>query len=157
VREVFPIVPGGVAPFVFAAVIGAIVLGALVALLLFVWGSRFTRFEVSDDGLRIRGDPYGRSIPFASLDLAGARIAPFGAEPALRPVRRTNGSNMPGYSSGWFRMADGGRALLFVTDRDRMMLYLPTTEGYSVLMSPDRPERMLDALRRGAARGGSGT
>ena len=42
-----------------------------------------------------------------------------------------------------FRMKT--KALLFVTDR-RQVVYLPTTEGFSVLMSVSEPDRFMHAL-----------
>lgn len=36
--------------------------------------------------------------------------------------------------------------LIYLTDR-RRVLYLPTTEDYSVLLSSEEPERLLEALK----------
>jgi hypothetical protein len=36
--------------------------------------------------------------------------------------------------------------LLYVTDRSRVV-HVPTTEGYSVLISPADPDQFLSALR----------
>jgi hypothetical protein len=52
---------------------------------------------------------------------------------------------MPGYQSGWFRLKNGEKALLYLTDRSRAV-YVPTTAGYSVLLSPDDPDGFLKAL-----------
>lgn len=145
-RDVFPIIPGGLAPILFSAVIGVIMIGVFLLIASLAWGSRFTRFEVSDAGLRIRGDLYGRTIPFDRIQLDSARVTHLAAEPSLRPGRKTNGSNMPGYWSGWFRLADGQRALVFLTDRSRIV-YMRTHDDYALLMSPRDPEGLLESLR----------
>jgi hypothetical protein len=142
----FPIIPGGPAPLVFSLVIGIILIGVFLLIASLAWGSRFTRFEVSDAGLRIRGDLYGRTILFDRLQLDSARVTHLAAEPSLRPRRKTNGSNMPGYWSGWFRLTDGQRALVFLTDRSRFV-YLRTHDDYAVLMSPRDPDGLVAALR----------
>ena len=68
------------------------------------------------------------------------------------PTRKTVGSNLPGYYSGWFKLRSGEKALLYVTDR-RQVVYVPTTKGYSVMLSVREPQRLLEALGRQAAGG----
>lgn len=150
--ETFPIVPGS-ARVLWVAVPLACVLAALAAVLaLSLWGARHARFDVSPAGLRLRGDTYGRFVPAAELELAGARAVDLGAEPALQPVARTNGVGLPGYRAGWFRLRDGERALLYVTDASRVA-YVPTRAGYAVLVSVADPAAFVASLR-GTGRGG---
>ncbi len=66
-------------------------------------------------------------------------------EVELRPVRRTNGISLLGLSEGWFKLANSERALMFVTDRDNVV-YMPTREGCSVLLSTVNPEKFLESL-----------
>jgi hypothetical protein len=61
---------------------------------------------------------------------------------------------LPGYQSGWFRLVNGQRALVYVTSWHRV-LYVPTSAGYSLLLSPQDPEGMLRELQLHARRGGS--
>ncbi|MEO8255782.1 MAG: PH domain-containing protein [Acidobacteriota bacterium] len=108
-------------------------------------GSR-ARFELSDAGLQLRGDWYGRVISANQLRPASARRIDFSASPELAPQRRTMGTGLPGYQAGWFRLGSGEQALLYLTDRGKVV-YVPTTNGYSLLLSPDDPEAFLAALR----------
>lgn len=112
-----------------------------------IWGSRHATFELSDRGLAFHGDVWGSRIPLAELRGGAARIVDLNAEAGLRPVARRMGTALPGYQSGWFRLANGEKALLYLTARQRA-LYLPTTGKYVVLLSPRDPERMLADLRR---------
>ena len=64
----------------------------------------------------------------------------------LRPKWRTNGVGLPGYSIGWFRLRNREKALVFLTDR-KHAIYIPTTEGYVVLISPQNPDAFVKALR----------
>ena len=128
------LVPG----LILLLVIG--VLGAAVA------GARSARFELSPAGLRLRGDLYGRLIPLEQLRGASAARVDFAAAPELRPAWRTMGTGLPGYRSGWFRLRNGEKALLYMTDTSRAVR-VPTTEGYSVLLTPSEPDRFLSALR----------
>jgi hypothetical protein len=109
-------------------------------------GSRTSRFQVSADGLRLRGDLYGRLIPASQLKGSSiARVDPSGTSD-LAPVRRTMGTGMPGYRAGWFRLRNGEKALLYLTDSSRAV-YVQTTDGYSVMVSPTDPDQFVAALR----------
>lgn len=109
-------------------------------------GARNARFEVSSDGLRLRGDWYGRAIPLSHLRTAEARRVDLTVQPALEPTRRTGGTGLPGYRAGWFRLRNGERALVFLTDRTRAV-YVPTTEGFSLVLSPADPDGFVAALQ----------
>jgi len=145
---IFPIARGSSAPLWFCGVLGLLTL-ALGAFLgtLFLAGPRMVTFEVSEQDVRVSGGLYGRSIPRAALDVASARLVDRGAEPGLAPRSRTNGIGLPNYQSGWFRLADGSRALLFVTDWAKAVA-LPTAEGYTLLVSPADPQAFLAAIRQ---------
>ncbi len=111
------------------------------------------RFEVSPEDLRIRnGALYGRAISLEKLRLGGAQIT--NLDGALWPTLRTNGLSVPGYQAGWFWLRNRENALLFVTEKERV-LHIPTTEGYALILSAERPEALLAALRRHAKRAAS--
>jgi hypothetical protein len=58
---------------------------------------------------------------------------------------RTMGTSMPGYRAGWFRLRNGEKALLYLTDWSRVV-YVPTTAGYGLLLSPSEPDQFLAAV-----------
>lgn len=107
---------------------------------------RPTEFRTSAAGLAITGDPYGRSIPRTELRLDLARVIDLDREPAFRPWIKLNGIGLPHHRSGWHRLHNHEKALVFLSGSRRAVL-LPTTRGYTVLISPDDPERFLDNLR----------
>jgi hypothetical protein len=104
------------------AVIVALVAGLLT---MTVVSSRTARFEVSPEGLRLRGDLYGRRFSADQLRGLSARRVDFAASPELRPQRRTMGTGLPGYRAGWFRLRNGEKARLYLTDSSRAV-YIPT-------------------------------
>ncbi len=93
------------------------------------------------------GDFWGRAIPFSSLDGANARVIDLDQEPDYIPKRRTLGTGLPGYASGWFRLRNGDKALVYLTRRDPVV-HMPTSEGYALLLSIEQPEKFLEALAR---------
>lgn len=145
----FPIAPSASAAWVLPVIAVPLVLalaGALYVMGSSLVGSRNASFEVGPYGVTLRGDLYGRTIPSRAIRMEGVRIVDLDREPKLRPTRRTFGTALPGYRSGWFRLADGEKALLYVTDRSKVV-YLPTSEGYSVLLSPTDPTGFVASLR----------
>lgn len=145
-KQVFPIVPAGTgAPWTSLA-IALLLLGMLVVFGYIFYSTRNATFEVSAEGLRIRGEIYGRLVPRTSLLLEQARILNLDEQPEYALSWRTNGIGLPGYRSGWFRLKNGDKALAFLTARDKV-LHLPTSDGYSLMLSTPDPQALLAALR----------
>jgi len=147
--QVFNIAPTTVR-WVWLAIPSALVLVVLIVAVAIIMksvsGARSSTFEVSRDGLRIRGDMYGRLIPVGELVADSVQRVDI-SYGGLRPVSRVGGTSLPGYRSGWFRLSNGSRALLYVTDPEKVV-HIPTTAGYSVLLSVADADRFVDALRQ---------
>lgn len=145
--ETFPIVPGQVRLLWLVVPLVLVMLGVAGLLAYTMSAARTARFEVSPSGLRLRGDFYGRTIPVADLRPEAARPVDLRTERGLQPVERTGGTAVPGYQAGWFRLRNGERVLLYVTDPSRVA-YVPTRAGYSVLVSVSDPLAFIASLRR---------
>lgn len=144
--DVFSIAPPTGRAMWLVLMIPGLVVALVVGLLaVSVVGARSARFEVSPEGLRLRGDLYGRLIPVDQIRGLTATRVDFQANPELTPQRRTMGTGLPGYRAGWFRLRNGERALLYLTDSSRAV-YVPTRAGYGVLLSPAEPDKFLAAL-----------
>jgi hypothetical protein len=145
-RHVFTIVPAGGGPLWFAAGLSAFLIALMLLFAWIAWSSRHATFTVSPAGLRLVGDLWGRRIPAAALVVEHARPVDLEREAPLRPVSRRMGTGIPGFAAGWFRLANGHKALIYLTDR-RRVAYVPTTEGYVILLSVEDPERFVRVLR----------
>jgi len=144
--NVFPIAPAESRYLWFLIPVVVVLLGSVALLVTSVRGAHASRFEIQSDGLRLEGDLYGRLVPRSQLHVSLARRVDLGREEALRPRWRRMGTGLPGYQAGWFRLRNGEKALLYLTDRTRAV-YIPTTAGYSLLLSPADPDRFLSQLR----------
>lgn len=144
--QAFDIAPSSARPLYFFLPIALVMLVAFSILLVSLLGASRSRFEISAEGLRLRGDLYGRLVPRAQLRLDEARRIDLTSEAEYQPRYRTMGTALPGYRSGWFRLRNGGKALLYLTDFHRAVL-IPTSAGYSILVSPSDPSAFLAALR----------
>ena len=145
--DVFAIAPASSRPLWFIA-IGFVVLAiVLLALLYTAYSSRCSRVEIENDRIKLVGDFWGREIPVRRLDVSGARIVDLTENTQYSLQRRTFGTGLPGYAAGWFRLRSGEKALVYLTKRQNVV-YLPTAEGYSLLLSVEEPDRFIASLNR---------
>ena len=143
--EVFPILPAAPKALWLLWGIFALTFALTLMLAFLAWSPTHVRFEVSPEGIRVRGDLFGRTIPGTVLLADQARTLNLNATPEYRPRVRTLGTAVPGYRSGWFRLRNGEKALLFVTDAEHVV-YVPTRDGYALMLSVADPAAFLAAL-----------
>jgi hypothetical protein len=149
-ERVFGIIPAssGVYSFIwiFSLAISVILIGVIVLLALVGYQSRHAVFTVNDEGLNISPGLYSRFIPKEKIDAEGVRVIDINAETAYKPKLRTNGAGLPGYNVGWYKLQNSEKALLFVTDRTSVV-YIPTTDNYSVMLSVKEADEFVDLLQ----------
>jgi hypothetical protein len=129
------------------AITSVICLGLIALFVSFGYQARHASFTLTVQGLRIGPGIYGRTIPWGKIDISGVRVINLDIEKEYQPSWRMNGAGLPGYSAGWFKLRNKEKALLFITDRSRIV-YIPTTEKYSVLLSVRESEAFAGALRK---------
>ncbi|EKT4086418.1 hypothetical protein QEG26_000323 [Stenotrophomonas maltophilia] len=105
------------------------------------------RVELAGDVLDVRSTMYRRRVPVAQLRLDQAEVVDLQRDRRYGIRVKTNGYSMPGFYSGHFRLQGGGKGFALVTDRARV-LALPVSDGSTLLLSVDRPQALLDALRK---------
>jgi hypothetical protein len=125
----------------------SIFLPIIVVFIIVAMATRKTQFEISNKGLEITGDWCGDTLAWRDMDIPHARIVQFDAEPGLKPKWKTAGLAMPGYCSGWFRLYDKSKALIFLTDK-KEAIYLPTRKDFCVLLSSTDNSALLQTLQQ---------
>jgi hypothetical protein len=145
--QVFPIIPAHASVYlILIPILLVVFIGGGVATYAAI-ASRHVKFEVSRDGITIRGDMYGRFVPKDKMVLKSARAVDVSQDDNLAPKWRTNGTSYPGYKSGWFRLKDDSKALVFITD-PRHVVYIPTVDGSSLMISVADANGFLAALNQ---------
>jgi hypothetical protein len=147
----FPVAPAGKFSMILGIPIMLLSLALLVFTVLTMTQIGRGSVRVSSQEMKIKIPIYGRSVLLTSLILESARIVDLKVEKSLRPTLRTNGIGLPNYSSGWFKLKNGEKALAVLTDNHKV-LYIPTRDGYSILISPMDPDALLDELKKQAHR-----
>ena len=105
-----------------------------------------TRAEISQDSLQIHSLLHGRDVPLKSLNSSAAKVLEWSD---IRIHARLNGTSGSGPKMGWYKINDGEKALLTITDvtERSQIAYLPTQKDYSILLTLDRPHEFLASLR----------
>ena len=89
---------------------------------------------------------YTRKTSVAALDLAHARIANLDERTEFRPGLKSNGYGLPGFQAGHFRLRNRAKAFCLLTSQQRVLI-LPQQDGAFLLLSPEHPQALLEALR----------
>lgn len=128
-----------------------IVIGLLVLCLAIHWiigrALRRHRITLDGDGLTIATTFYTRKLGWDGLQLQQARVVDLDEHTGLKPLFKSNGTNLPGFRSGWFRLRNRNKALVATAGSPRV-LYLPTTQGYDLLLQPRQPQALLQRLQK---------
>lgn len=126
---------------------------SLLAMAFMLWAltRRALFLKLDSNELVFRGGFFSRKLPLSSLILSKARQLSLFDKIELAPRWRTNGIRLPGYRAGWYRLRNGDKALVYLTDPYRIT-HLPTTHGFALLFSTDA---LIPALERRAALAGA--
>ena len=144
---IFPIAMSAPGDATSSLAVAGFVLALVIVLFAgIVYSARNVRFDMTREGLRIRGDIYGRLVPNASLVPSEAKKVDLGSGSPYKLRIRTNGIGTPWYKSGWFRLSNGEKALVFLTNTSRAV-YVPTVDGYCLLLTPADPDAFIAKLR----------
>lgn len=145
-NKVFHLIPASSVSLWTFAVLILMLIVILVVFARFVYWSKYTTYEITDAELIINGGMWSRTIGRDQLNVDSAEIVNAKTSEAFGVRVRTTGIAIPGYKSGWFRLKNDEKALLFVTDQSKV-IRLPTFDGYTLMMTVDEPEQFLAALR----------
>jgi hypothetical protein len=121
-------------------------LTALPVVALILLSVRRQRVTLDGDLLRIAAGLHSTKVRVGDLDIEKAQVAHLADTPGLRPMWKTFGTATPGYRGGRFRLRDRRRAFVLLTTRQQV-LSLPERGGRMLLLSVERPQVLLDALR----------
>ncbi|MBS0432342.1 MAG: hypothetical protein JSS21_08080 [Proteobacteria bacterium] len=130
---------------------GSALLGPLLLLqvlyLFLSWRIRRAGVALNAQAIGIDSGLGSRLIALQRLAPRGLREIDLAAHPELRPLLRTWGIGLPGFSSGWYRLRDGRKALCLITDRSRVCM-LEDETGVAYLLSLEDPAPLRRALER---------
>ncbi len=114
------------------------------------WAFFRRQIELQGTELVVASTFYRRRTAVSALQLDRARIVDLAEHTEFKPGIKINGFGMPGFQSGHYR-SGGKKVFCLVTDASRV-LHLPLRDGSALLLSPENPRALLDALNAQATR-----
>jgi hypothetical protein len=108
-------------------------------------GVRSPVLLLDSNGISLQVSFINKRWALAELNSAGARTVDLQYHRELRPKWKLWGAAMPGLSSGLFKLYNGEKAHVYLTDRQKVV-YIPTQNG-PILLSLERPKDFLAALK----------
>lgn len=135
-----------------ATALADVTAAGLPVLFLLVLGGALTwlhgRRHIAVQGreLQVTATLYRKRVVVDALDLASARIVDLDEHTELRPLLKTSGFSMPGFAAGHFRLRDLRKVFCLLTDRSRTLV-LPLRDGTLMLLSPEKPQALLQHLQ----------
>jgi hypothetical protein len=119
-------------------------IGPLI-ILISLKGVRNPILELDSNGIRLQVSFINKRWPWAELNSETARTVDLQSQQELRPKWKLWGAAMPGLSSGLFKLYNGEKAHVYLTNRQKVV-YIPTQNG-PILLSLERPKDFLAALQ----------
>jgi hypothetical protein len=134
-------------PLATAGILLAVTLAAYAGIVLLM---RRHRFEMDAGGILVATTFYTRRLRWDQLGPGEPRVVDIEERTGLRPMLKVNGTSLPGFRSGWFRSRDLDRQLVATAGGTRL-LWVPTREGYELLLQPTNPAAALECMKAFAA------
>ena len=120
-----------------------IILGLMIGV---IFSIKNTSISIKDNEIIIRSFIYGRKIPLDDVIINEIQTINLKQNPEYNISIRTNGIGLPNFYSGWMRLNNGKKALVFLTNRENVLL-IPTKD-YVVLFSMEKIEEFINTINR---------
>lgn len=131
-----------IAWIIIAVIVGVIVF-ALIAILLPVM---LFSIRVGNDEILIAAPPLMK-FRVRKSDIESATVISLSKCPELHPKIRLYGIGLPGWRVGWYRLNNGSKAFVALSQEDRVLL-LRMRGGELVLLAPNKFSEFLAVLHR---------
>jgi len=123
-----------------------IVILVIIGLMLgIIFSIKNTNISIKDNEVVIRSFLYGRKIPLDNILKDEVQAINLKQNNEYNISIRTNGISLPNLNFGWMRLNNGNRALVFLTNRENVLL-MPTKD-FVVLFSMKKTEEFISKLK----------
>jgi len=132
-RRILQIILGGAAFMLFGAIWT-------------IYQQAHARVILTETQMEIDAGLYSQTLPLEKIDFKRTRLIDLNDASELQPAARINGTGTGEMQAGWFRLQNGRRAYLIVTDRSQPVLYIPAAE-FDILLSLQNARDFVESLQ----------
>ena len=105
---------------------------------------RHTNISIKDNEIIIKSFLYGRKIPVEDVLINEIQTINLKQNDEYNISIRTNGIGLPNFHFGWMRLKNGQKALVFLTNKENVLL-MPTKD-FVVLFSMEKTEEFKQKI-----------
>ena len=135
----------GFVPILMVVLILVIVIPLTILTIGIMSSLKNTTLTLTEEELIIKSAFYGRKIPLENIMIDGIKAISLDEDTDYDLAMRTNGTALSQFKSGWFRLKDREKALVFITDKDSVAL-IPTKD-YALLFSMDNIDEFINKIK----------
>ena len=122
-------------------IIMLVLLGLFIGI---IFAIKNTSISINEKDIVIKSFLYGRKISINDVLLNEVQSINLKQNDEYNVILRTNGIGLPNFLSGWMRLKNGKKALVFLTNRENVLL-MPTKD-FIVLFSMEKTEEIITKL-----------
>lgn len=126
-------------PLIFSAIMFTVLVGLLVLLVYLAVAGGTARYEVSSQALRVNFGLIKKTVPYKRI--VKAEVVD------MNITLRLFGASLPGVHLGLFRTSIGN-VHAYATKISGAFLVLTLVDGQKIALSPDEPQRLLEAIEQ---------
>jgi hypothetical protein len=140
----------GIVPIIVVVLMLVIIIPLIILTIGIMSSIKNTTLTLTEKELIIKSAFYGRKIPLENIIIDGIKEISLDEDTEYNLSFRTNGTALPQFKSGWFRLKDREKALVFITDKNSVVL-IPTKD-YLLLFSMDNIDEFINKIKQIAKR-----
>jgi len=104
-----------------------------------------TSISIKDNEVVINSFLYGRKIPIENIMINEIKTINLNKDEEYDISVRTNGTSLPNYKSGWMKLKNGKKALVYLTNKNRVLL-MPTKD-FVILFSMEKTDEFINKIK----------
>ena len=110
-----------------------------------IFTTKNTSISIKDGEVVINSFLYGRKIPIENILINEIKTINLNQDEEYGISVRTNGIGLPNYKSGWMRLKNGKKALVYLTNVEKVLL-MPTKD-FVILFSMEKTEEFINKIK----------
>ena len=117
----------------------------IIALIIFIPIITFS-IRVNENTIKA-SSLFSYKITVRKEDVESIYVVDLSKHPELRPKIRTFGTGLPGLNLGWFKLANGSKAFLAITN-NKQGVVIKLRDGTYVILSPKNIQEFINTLKQ---------
>jgi len=117
----------------------------IIALIIFIPIITFS-IRVNENTIKA-SSLFSYKITVRKEDVENIYVVDLSKHPELRPKIRTFGTGLPGLNLGWFKLANGSKAFLAITN-NKQGVVIKLRDGTYVILSPKNIQEFINTLKQ---------